>query len=108
MFRLRLCQQAQRHVRSGDLHHLYVVCFAPRVAPAGADRTPLFVHSFAAYFPIVFGPVLYFIYPYLGKNRQSVTVSPHEADFVSGSRDEEEEDVKPPKNFIMKIWAWIM
>ncbi|SCV73725.1 BQ2448_6155 [Microbotryum intermedium] len=59
-----------------------------------------------SYFPIFFFPVLYFGYRY---TKGGPLVPYGESDLISGSRpDEEEEEEKKPKNFIMKIWAFIM
>ncbi|KDE06473.1 AAT family amino acid transporter [Microbotryum lychnidis-dioicae p1A1 Lamole] len=59
-----------------------------------------------SYFPILFFPVLYFGYRF---TKGGPLVPYGESDLISGSRPEEEEEVeKKPKNFIMKVWAFIM
>ena len=69
--------------------------------------TPFDTSTFVtSYFPIWFAPLIYISYNLWKKNWSMI--APEDMDFVSGSRVDEEEDEKPPKGVVGKVWAWLM
>jgi len=64
--------------------------------------TATFVTS---YIPLLLYVVLYFGYKFYNKTS---FISLHDMDFITGSRDIEEEEELPPKNLAEKFWRAIM